>query len=180
MVDIGAKQSIVVTFGTTTLEEGQILVVELDAEKHIEIYGEEKSTFLYGEKAYFRVYKYPADMPIVIKTSVSSTDPGAIRSEGSGVTGEGGLAASNDTLQFTTTSGVNSVSATKPIKSVVDYEWIGDNLGAIATEGTTVTASKSALGVLDLNYKAAFSLYYLSISTKSQDEFTVIVMVIGG
>lgn len=180
MANAGAKQSIVVTFGTEVAEEGQTLVVELDAEKHVEIYGEEKSSFLYGEKAYFRVYKYPDDMPTTIKTSVSQSDPGAIRAEGSGITGENGLEASNDTMQFTSTSGVNSSTTTKPIQAVVDSEWIGDSLGAISFEGVTVMASQAGLGVLDLNYKAAFTRYSLSISAKPHDEFTVIVMVIGG
>lgn len=179
MADPRAKQSIVVTFGTDTIEDGQILVVELDEEKHLEVYGSARTSFLYGEKAYFRIYKYPSDMEITIKTSVDSSDPGAVRSEGGGTTGESGLAASNDTLQFTATNGTNYAGTTKPIKAIVDSEWIGDSLGAISFEGATVFASKNGLGVLDLDYKSSFTRHSLSISPKPHDEFRVIVMVIG-
>ena len=155
-----AEQSISINFVTAEVAAGEALVVELDEEKN-----EDKTQFLYGEKAYFKVYKHPSAMQIEIVVS-----DGTVASEGSGTSDE------EENIAF-----VNSTegSASKPIKSITSSKWLGNSLGSVSAEGTKVTASSEGVAVLKLNYKADYTSHALSLSSKDEDSYTVVVFIQG-
>lgn len=156
-----AEQSISISFVTSEVAAGEALVVELDAEKN-----EDKTQFLYGEKAYFRVYTYPGDMDLTITES-----DGTITLEGSGESEE------EEDIAF---ANVSEGSCSKPVKSITSSKWLGNSLGSVSAEGTKITTSKEGVAVLKLKYKADFRRYALSLSTKEEDSYTVIVYIQGG
>ena len=161
-----AEQSVSITFVTKEPDGGPdgtdaALVVELDAEKN-----EDKSQFLYGEKAYFRIYTYPGNMGITITES-----DGNVTSEGSGKSEE------EEDIVFTD---ANEGSCSKPVSSIISSKWLGNSLGSVSAEGTKITVSSKGVAVLKLKYKASFRRYALSLSAKSEDSYTVIVYVQGG
>ena len=156
-----AKQSINITFVTKEVAAGEALVVELDDEKN-----EDKTQFLYGEKAYFRIYTYPENMSITITES-----DGDITLEGSGISEE------EEQIMFPNTK---EGSCSKPVKSLVSSEWLGNSLGSVSAEGTKISVSSEGVAVLKLKYKANFRRYALSLSSKDEESYTVIVYVEGG
>lgn len=155
-----AEQSITVNFYSEVSEEYQALVIDLDDEMN-----EEKTQFLYGEKAYFRIFKYPSSLSITITQS-----DGDITSEGSGSSEE------EETIIFVST---DEASSSKPIKSITSYEWFGNSLGSVSAIGTNVKTSQSGVGVLKLNYTADFERRAISVSTKDEEIYPVVVFVIG-
>jgi hypothetical protein len=155
-----AEQSIVVTFHTEVAEEYQALVVELDDEMN-----DDKTQFLYGEKAYFRIFKYPPSLSITIFKS-----DGTITSEGSGDSEE------EDTITFVNT---DEGAVSKPVKNITSYEWLGNSLGSVSAVGTKVKASQSGVAVLKLKYKSNFVRHAISVSTKEEEIYPVVVFIIG-
>ena len=157
-----AEQSIVVTFYTETAEgeEYQALAVELDDEMN-----DNKTQFRYGEKAYFRIFKYPSSLSITISKS-----DGTITSEGSGDSEE------EATITFVNT---DEGSVSKPVKSITSYEWLGNSLGSVSAVGTKIKASKSGIGVLKLTYRSDFIRHAISVSTKVEDTYPVVVFILG-
>jgi hypothetical protein len=156
-----AEQSINIRFVTEEVKAGEALVVELDAEMN-----EDKVEFLYGEKAYFRVYTFPEDMELTITPS-----DGAITAEGSDESEE------EEDIAFINTS---EASCPKPVSSIVSSKWLGTSLGAVSAAGTVINASSEGVAVLKLNYTAKFRRYALSLSAKEEDEYAVVVYIQGG
>lgn len=156
-----AEQSINITFVTSEVAVGEALVVELDAEKN-----ENKTQFLYGEKAYFRVYTYPESMPITITES-----DGNITLEGSGTSEE------EEQIIFPKTK---EGLCSKPVKSITSSKWFGNSLGSVSAEGTKISVPSEGVAVLKLKYKADFKRYALSLTSKDEESYTVIVYVEGG
>lgn len=157
-----ANSSMTVTFVTESSDSATI-VVELDGEKIEEVYGEDKTQFLYGEKAYFKIYKYPSDLSIAITQS-----DGTIASEGSGTSDE------SENITFTNSK---TGSTSKPVKSVTGSEWLGNSLGAVSVVGEDVTANTKGVGILALDYTASFTRHSLTVSGKSEDEYPVLVYI---
>ena len=156
-----AEQSINIKFVTEEVAAGEALVVELDAEMN-----EDKFEFLYGEKAYFRVYTFPEDMELTITPS-----DGTITEEGSGESEE------EEDIAFIN---VSEASCPKPVSAITASKWLGTSLGAVSAAGTVINASSEGVAVLKLNYTAQFRRYALSLSEKTEDEYTVVVYIQGG
>lgn len=155
-----ADQSITITFCSEVTEEDQALVVELDDEMN-----NDKTQFLYGEKAYFKIYKYPSSLSLTITPS-----DGTIASEGSGTDDE------EENITFVNT---DTASSSKPVKSISSYSWLGNSLGAVSGLGTTVNASNEGVGVLKLDYKSDFVRYSITIGTQSEEEYPIVVFILG-
>ena len=111
--DKTVSNSTTITFiSEASLEDDMAtIVVELDDEKNEEVYGEEKTQFLYGETAYFRIYKYPPEMSIQITAS-----DGAVTDHTSGTSTE------EEDVTFANT---NEGSLSKPSKGTsISANWI--------------------------------------------------------
>jgi hypothetical protein len=153
-----AEQSISITFVTKEVAAGKALVVDLDAEKN-----EDKSQFLYGEKAYFRIFTYPENMKIAI-----------IESDGNITTEGNGLFEEEENIVF---ANVSEASCSKPISSIKSSKWLGESLGAIAVEGNKIKASSKGVAILKLKYTASFRRYGLQLGGRSDDSYTVLVYI---
>lgn len=155
-----AEQSITINFQSEVTEEDQALVIELDSEMN-----DEKTSFVYGEKAYFKIYKYPSDLVVTIEQS-----DGTITEEGSGTV---------DEEEFVSFVDTESSSVSKPVKEIADSEWFGNDLGAVSATGLTVEASQSGVGVLQLNYTSDFTRHAITIGEKSEELYPIIVFILG-
>lgn len=156
-----AEQSISISFVTAEVAAGEALVVELDDDKN-----DDKTEFLYGETAHFRIYKYPSDMEVTITQS-----DGSISSEG------GGTSEEEEDIIFTDT---DESSCTKPAKSIISSNWLGNSLGSVSAEGTKISVSSKGVAVLRLKYKTEYTGRGLSLGGQGEDSYTVIVYVQGG
>lgn len=154
-----AEQSITISFYSEVAADGS-LNLDLDSEMN-----DDKTQFLYGVKAYFRVFKYPIDMVVELIKS-----DGTLAEEGSGVSEE------EEMVMFVNT---DTSSINKPLKSIVSYEWFGTSLGAISAEGNVIKSSISGVGVLKLTYESDFNRHSITIGEKESDEYPVIVFALG-
>jgi hypothetical protein len=75
---------------------------------------------------------------------------------------------------------VSEASCSKPVSAITASKWLGTSLGAVSAAGTVINASSEGVAVLKLNYTAQFRRYALSLSEKTEDEYTVVVYIQGG
>lgn len=152
------SKSITITFVSTPDEPA--LVLELDSDMN-----EEATEFDYNTTAYFLAYSDPSDMTLTMTPS-----DGSISSQGNGESEE------EEFLSFVNT---NEATLSKPCLSVTSTEWLGTSLGAVSVDGTKVTVSQEGVGVLKINYTSAFRRYGLYLSTKDEENYPVVVYVVG-
>lgn len=163
------NSSITVTFATAAdIEAGHMLYVELDGDKNAEEYGSEKSQFLYGEVAYFRVFKSPSDLKYDIVISDGSlTDHG----KGTYVTKE-------DSPEMATFINTNTARSRLPVKTLTSQEWLGNSLGNVnVSDDVNLIAGKSGVGVLSYSITADFDRKGISVPNKNVPEYPVIIFV---
>lgn len=158
-----AKQTITITFIVAPPIEDAIYV-ELDAEMNFD-----KTQFVYGEKAYFKVYTIPSDLAIIL----IPTD-GSISAEGSGTE-----TIEDELLTFTETEEGenNQTSVSKPVVSIISSSWLGNSLGALSAAGFEITATQLGVGVCKITYSTSFRRYALSLSAKDEDSYIVVVLI---
>lgn len=155
--------SLTITF-TASADTGDI-VIELDDDMN-----NGRSEFLYGEKAYFKVFYDPS-----LVLYVTSSD-GVITAEGMGQD------SVEDDYEFT--DGTEQ-SVSKPIMSIIDYTWFGNNLGTIRKTGlytfecadTPDPATK--VGIARVQYASQFARYAITVGTKPYDTYSVMVSCVG-
>ena len=137
------------------------LILQLDS-----VMNDEKTSFEYGEKAYFQAFSYPVSMVLAL----TPTD-GVISNEGSGTSDE------EDEIVTFVDSDEESVS--KPVLSITSYNWLGTSLGSVASDGTKIITSVKGTGVLKITYTSNFRRYGLVLPTKDEESYPVIVVVVG-
>lgn len=156
--------SVTISF-TTALPTGggKDVVIELDDEKN-----NGKTTFRYGEKAYFKIFYDPALNVVVDKTDGILTDEGQ------------GQETVEEFVSF-----IDSKEATlnKPCLNILSVEWLGNSLGSITqqglysiiTEKTPELGGSNGIGLAKIEYTTQFKRYAISIPEKNVDEYQVIV-----
>ncbi len=155
--------TITITF-TATAETGDV-VIELDNEMN-----KGKTQFLYGEKAYFKVFYDPS-----LVLSVTASD-GTITEEGYG------QEQIEETFNFVDT---NEVKVRKPILSLVETTWFGQSLGSLQKDGLfKLVASEqpnpeNKVAIAKVKYVTQFKRYAIRVSNKPYDEYPVLVSVVG-
>ena len=157
--------SLTITFKSFISEED--ILIELDEEKN-----NGKTEFLYGEKAYFKVYAPDINYQIV------SSD-GTITSEGIG------QETVEETLEFVEG---REQTTSKPIVAINSYSWLGNSLGNISKKDIkTIQAEKepdaigpNGIGLLRLQYSTQFIRYSITVPQKQEAEYEVLVVVVGG
>lgn len=155
-----AERSLTVSFVTSSEQASQdaTIDVSLDSSRN-----DGKTQFLYGEKAYYKVYTYPISASI---TQVQSD--GLITIEGSE------YETINDIINFANT---NESSVSYPVNNIVSTDWFGTSLGAVSSTGKTITSSQSGVGVLKISYRTYFRRYAISVPTKSETTYNVLVYI---
>ena len=142
------------------------IAVDLDDLKNLEVYGEVRSQFQYGEKCYFRVYPFPTDLALTFTVS-----DGIISDEGSGTE-----IVQNEILSF---SGTDSATTAKPISEITSYTWQGEGRGEPTFSGGLVTIPDPAAGVLKLTYTTEFLRKALSLGVRDETVYPVVVLISG-
>lgn len=126
-----------------------------------------KTSFLYGDKAFFQLYTYPENMTLTITPS-----DGSVSDEGSGV---------GELEEIITFANTDEASVAYPLASIVSTEWLGRSLGAITKgESAQIKAAQKGVGVLRIKYKANFIRKALTLGFKDEASYPVIVHILGG
>ena len=151
-----------VTIQFVAITAGADLILQLDSEAN-----DEKTSFNYGEKAHFQAFSHPTTMVL----SLTPTD-GVISNEGSGT--------SDEEDEIVTFVDPDEGNVSKPVHSITSYSWLGTSLGSVSSDGTTkIKTSQKGTGVLKITYKSNFRRYGLVLSTKDEESYPVIVVVVG-
>lgn len=157
--------SVLITF-TTQGDSGKNWIVELD-----EKLNGGKSTFAFGEKAYFKVFSEKNATPIVVSSD------GTVTAEGDGVEDV------EETVEF-----IDSQEAflSKPCVNIKSTMWFGNSLGNITLESPfSIKAEKepqisgNGVAIAKITYTTTFRRFAISIPSSQFDEHPVLIVVAG-
>jgi len=161
-----ANTAITVTFVTEdelTDEEGNVytsLQVALDSDRN-----DGETRFLFGSKAYYKIFKSPSDLIIAqVQSAGIITDEGV------------GTEEVTENIAFANT---NKGTISYPLNSLVSADWLGNDLGALAYVGNIVTASQSGVGVLKLVYNTSFTRHAISVNVDGVETYAVLIYITG-
>jgi hypothetical protein len=170
-----ASTSLQVTFLADVQGDGAALVLELDQEAHKAAYGEERTRFAYGETVFFRAYPYPGEMTL----SVSLSDGTLMNVAGQGLGLEQSGAAS--VVEAVTFANADQGTTTTPVRdgSLTVQQWLGNSLGALASQGMTLTSSSQGVAVARVAYTSDFRRYAFTLGSRPDEEYPVVVHVLG-
>jgi len=153
--------SITITF-TKVGEGAENIVIELDEEKN-----KGKARFVYGDKAYFRVYSEG-------NYKINSTDGSVVK--------VGSISSTEE--EFVQFVDSKQVKVSKPINSLLSTNWFGKSLGNITKTDTftlecseDVDPSSGKIGIAKVKYASRYDLYYITLPKKPQPEYPVLVVV---
>lgn len=156
------------TISFISAKTGAKLLVKQDAERNTDAYGKTKTSFAYGETAYFRVYAEHPDR-ISVFTSDGTLTPIGIFTED----------VTDETCVF-----LDSLfcDTQKPVTSVSGYEWMGSSLGAVTRKSafsvqceTEPKPSQGVFGAALVSYRSAYALFGIALSHKDKDTYPVVV-----
>jgi len=147
------------------------LAVELDSELHLELYGEERSQFAYGETCFFRVFAWPATLAVTVQASdgVLESMPalGVVRT---------GVAEIDEDVFF---AWAREATLSKPALQVLGWEWLGADLGALSVDGSRVACTRDGVGVARVTYRAAWTRYGITLPERDAETWPVLVGIRG-
>ncbi|MCD8552335.1 hypothetical protein [Seleniivibrio sp.] len=156
------------TISFVTSSKGSKILITQDADRNIDEYGKTKTSFAYGETAYFRVYAEHPDKLAVFASDGTLTPMGICTED-----------VEDETVVFLDSS---SADTDKPVTSVSSYEWMGGSLGAVTRKGTysvqCEVEPKPSQGLFSaalIGYRTAYALYGITLTTKDRDSYPVIV-----
>lgn len=161
-----ANTAITVTFVTEDEledEDGNVytsLQADLDSEAN-----DGETRFLFGSKAYYRIFKSPTDLVVAQVQSA-----GVITDEGNGT---------DEITEYITFANTNRGRIGYPLESVVSAEWLGNDLGALSYVGNIVTSSQVGVGVLKVVYNVIFTRHSISANAEGETEYAVLIYITG-
>lgn len=160
--------STTVTFSTSSSSDN--ITVETDGTLNVDSSGNTKSTFSYGESAYFRVYAADLNSLAVSSTSGTITDHGIQQST-----------RDAEDIQFVD-SQTNDYNF--PILGVASFSWYGRDLGAVTKSGssqiqceTAPDASNGIIGLASVAVTAQYRLFSITVPVRTDSEFPVLIDV---
>jgi hypothetical protein len=167
-----AKANLTISFATRC-DVSDSINVELDADLN-----EDKSCFLYGDTAYFRVYTNPLDMEYDMYISDPSASLFVYWPPGHSLT----VLPTEDkeeTLEFVEEE---TASLEKPTEALDSTLWYGNNLGVLILSGNQEVRVSNKVndmyfGTCKITYKAPYKVYGLILYTKAETEWPVIVYI---
>lgn len=127
------------------------------------------TSFLYADKAYFKVYAYHKEAesphtPNDPDTEIIISD-GTLSSEGSGY---------EEITEFIVVSNEKTANTTKAIDSIVSATWLGRSLGSVvSTGGTGLQFSSAGYAVLEIVYKTKFKRYAVTLPSREVADYRV-------
>lgn len=158
--DQAASASVNIDF-EAVCDGGNYLAAELDSELNVG-----KTCFQFGEAAYFRVHKSPADMAIEIMPS-----DGTIIAIGTNY--------SQNMAENVTFVNTNSAQLSKIIKLIQSYQWYGRSLGIILKVGDLQIRSElSGIAVGYIKYTTEYDVYSITVNPPANyKEWPVVVVI---
>lgn len=155
-----AERSLTISFISTAQDAYNDKSVDVEFDSTM---NDGKTQFLYGEKAYYKIFTYPSSATI---TQVVSD--GAVTEENSGY---------NTVVEQVNFANSNEGALGYPVYDIVSTNWLGTDLGSISTKGRTAISALSGVGVLNITYRTFFRRYAISIPTKSELAYNILVYI---
>lgn len=157
-----------ITFSTSGASDS--ITIETDSVLNVDNAGRAKSSFSYGDKAYFRVYSDDLSKLAVCSTAGTIEDHGIQQAD-----------RDAENVQFVDSQ---EYSYSYPIQSVVSHEWFGRDMGRIEKSGTASikceTAPNAAGGIIGLasvKVSAQYRLFSITLPIQTKSEFPVLIDV---
>lgn len=164
MADIRTTQARV-SYGVS---EGANLSIALDAEKNAEVYGEKKSTFFPGEKAYLHITRTLSDAYTLHSSA-------------------GKIVSTNKNMPYDISEDFSFVfESSKTLSDLpagsVSWKWFGKSGGGPVFDRRQISLHSSVVGILQCSYKTYRDQAYLlvldrDINVEDAEEFPVLAVV---
>jgi hypothetical protein len=156
------------TISFVSAKAGAKLLLKQDEERNTDAYGKTKTSFAYGETAFFRVYaEYPDRISVF--TSDGILTPMGIFTED----------VADETCIFLDGT---SCDTQKPVATLTGFEWMGSSLGTVTRKNafsiqcaTEPNPSQGLLGAALVSYRSAYALFGITLSHKEKDTYPVVV-----
>lgn len=139
-----------------------------DEDRNTDSLGNKKSSFLYGDTAYFRIYSQNPEAVTVASTDGTLTPHGTFSED-----------IEDETVSFITEK---TAETEKPVISLTSYTWLGKSLGSVEREGLfsvccteTPAPDSGKLASASVSYRSVYSLWGLTLAKKSRDSYPVTV-----
>lgn len=160
-----ANASVNVVYAYETEES---LSLELDDEKNREVYGESKSSFLIGERAYLK-FLSSSDTTYEIFSSIGST-----RKEGTNIP--------YTVIENVVFKKEKTAALQKKPRSSVNYKWYGNAPGIPSFSGGSVSINQPAVAVLHCEYETLGDRISIIVNEEVDfgEKFDVVVVVVQG
>lgn len=156
------------TISFVTQETDSSIKIALDNERNLDSQGGVKSSFLFGDTAYFRVYSDTPDGVFAVSTDGTVTSMGAFTED-----------VTDEIVTFITK---NTTEPDKPVSSISSYTWLGKSLGAVTLDGAyslrcadVPKPSEGQIASAAVSYRSVYRLFGLTLSKKNRDVYPVTV-----
>ena len=150
-----------------TQEEAANIRIISDDERNLDSLGSVKTSFIFGDTAYFRVYSDDPDRVFAVTTDGTLTSLGTFSED-----------VSDEIISFVTDT---SATPDKPVTSISSYEWLGTSLGGIQKDGlfslsvSSVSPADGLIGTAAVSYRTVYRLFGLKLAKKTRSTYPVTV-----
>ncbi len=156
------------TISFVTQETDSNIKIYLDEDRNLDSQGNAKSSFLFGDTAYFRVYSDKPDGIFAVSTDGTVASMGTYTED-----------VSEEIVTFITK---NSAEPDKPVSSISAYTWLGKSLGALTRDGAysircadTPKPAEGQIASASVSYRTSYRLFGLTLGKKNRDTYPVTV-----
>jgi len=156
------------TISFVTSSKGSKILITADEDRNTDEYGKTKSTFAYGETAYFRVYSEHPE-----KAAVYASD---------GVLTAMGIFTEDVTDETSVFLDSASADTDKPVAAVNSFEWLGSSLGSITRKSTYSVQcavepkpSQGLFGTALVSYRTSYALFGITLPVRNKESYPVLV-----
>ncbi|MBF0520957.1 MAG: hypothetical protein HQK92_14695 [Nitrospirae bacterium] len=149
------KATKTVTFKSSCTSTGESIIVKADEDLNVDSSGNSKSSFAFGDKYYFRVFKTSGISGYKITKSDGTVTPN----------GTGKTVTITESIKFEKS---DTAKTSCPITSVNSITWQGTDLGTIKKSASReVTSEVSGVAVGQLCYESSYDSYYITVQQPS-------------
>ncbi|WP_303851665.1 hypothetical protein [Seleniivibrio woodruffii] len=156
------------TISFVTSSKGSKILISPDTDRNTDEYGKTKSTFAYGETAYFRVYAEHPDRTAVFASDGILTSMGIFTEE-----------ITDETAVFLESAAADT---DKPVATVSGFEWLGNSLGEITRKSTYSVQcaaepkpSQGQFGTALISYRTSYALFGITLPLRNRESYPVLV-----
>lgn len=156
------------TISFVTKADSTDIIIISDEDRNIDSLGNKKTSFTYGETAYFRIYADDPDSIYVTSTDGTVTAHGIFTED-----------VTDETVSFLTE---NTSETEKPIIGLTSYTWLGKELGSVERDGLftlkcteTPAPAEGKIACASVSYRSVYKLWGLTLSKKSRESYPVSV-----